>query len=382
MRIAKNSFHHKEGPRPHATTSAMYSSIAVYLCAKFKSSFLVCFIFILIKSLTYGENVQEYFRVRLDEVLDFPSYKISNRRGQDICGFECSREKECRSFNVGENKSTGFYDCFMLRISENSPQAVFTAKQGFNHYSKLSPCVFSPCSNGATCVLATNHDSYSCTCYEGYTSRHCETGLEDFDIYFPSTYGNTKDFVIISYNSSVMTSLTLSFWLRTGAGEESCLVSYATDTQDDEFTLCTAKNLRLYVNGVYMSSGVSVNDNHWHYIVVTWSNDAPWSLFKDGVNVFTSSTVLQPGHVIPGSGTVVLGQDQDAIGGGFDVAEALAASFVSQVNLWNSVLNEANITELAQACRKHEGNTWRWSDFRSGVNGDVVTISPSRCGET
>ncbi|XP_048578454.1 sushi, von Willebrand factor type A, EGF and pentraxin domain-containing protein 1 isoform X2 [Nematostella vectensis] len=307
MRIAKNSFHHKEGPRPHATTSAMYSSIAVYLCAKFKSSFLVCFIFILIKSLTYGENVQEYFR---------------------------------------------------------------------------SPCVFSPCSNGATCVLATNHDSYSCTCYEGYTSRHCETGLEDFDIYFPSTYGNTKDFVIISYNSSVMTSLTLSFWLRTGAGEESCLVSYATDTQDDEFTLCTAKNLRLYVNGVYMSSGVSVNDNHWHYIVVTWSNDAPWSLFKDGVNVFTSSTVLQPGHVIPGSGTVVLGQDQDAIGGGFDVAEALAASFVSQVNLWNSVLNEANITELAQACRKHEGNTWRWSDFRSGVNGDVVTISPSRCGET
>ena len=51
-----------------------------------------------------------------------------------------------------------------------------------------------------------------------------------------------------------------------------------------------------------------------------------------------SATGLKIGHVIPQGGTVVLGQDQDFLGGGFQSKEAFGPGQQADLNMWSRVL--------------------------------------------
>ena len=48
--------------------------------------------------------------------------------------------------------------------------------------SEIDECLSSPCDNGGTCTDLL--DGYSCTCVDGYTGSHCETGEETTFIFF------------------------------------------------------------------------------------------------------------------------------------------------------------------------------------------------------
>ena len=49
-------------------------------------------------------------------------------------------------------------------------------------FPDIDECASSPCLNGATCEDEVNY--YTCTCDDGYTGTHCETGnCETLDIY-------------------------------------------------------------------------------------------------------------------------------------------------------------------------------------------------------
>ena len=39
----------------------------------------------------------------------------------------------------------------------------------------INECDSSPCENGGTCTDGIN--GYTCTCADGYTDTHCETGM-------------------------------------------------------------------------------------------------------------------------------------------------------------------------------------------------------------
>ena len=45
---------------------------------------------------------------------------------------------------------------------------------------------------------------------------------------------------------------------------------------------------------------------------------------------------MNPGHVLGGGGTVVLGQEQDAVGGGFSGSQAFRGQ-LTDVRIWNDV---------------------------------------------
>ena len=44
-------------------------------------------------------------------------------------------------------------------------------------YIDVDDCIASDCANGATCVDGINQ--YTCTCTEGFTGKHCESGKEE-----------------------------------------------------------------------------------------------------------------------------------------------------------------------------------------------------------
>ena len=123
----------------------------------------------------------------------------------------------------------------------------------------------------------------------------------------------------------------------------------------------------------------SANDGRWHHICVSWKSiRGEWQFYKDGVRR-VHATGLGIGHTIRGGGSVVLGQDQDSLGGSFDSRQSFQGS-LTNVNVWSYVLSASTIRSLSNSCRRSwEGDVFKWSDFIYGVKGKTAVFIPSPC---
>ena len=81
-------------------------------------------------------------------------------------------------------------------------------------------------------------------------------------------------------------------------------------------------------------------------------------------------------HKVPSGGTVVIGQDQDSMGGGFDNDDAFGPGEVTQVNLWGTVLSASDIASQYANCTITSGMIHSWAQFKDGVNGSVQIVEP------
>ena len=85
------------------------------------------------------------------------------------------------------------------------------------------------------------------------------------------------------------------------------------------------------------------------------------------------------GYTIRGGGSVVLGQEQDSVGGGFDSRQSFQG-FLSNVNVWSYVLSASTIKSMSMSCLSGlAGNVYKWSDFIYGVKGKSAVVIPSPC---
>ena len=121
-----------------------------------------------------------------------------------------------------------------------------------------------------------------------------------------------------------------------------------------------------------------MNDGFWHHVCVSWENKAgSWKIYKDGV-LRASGSGLEAGHVIKKKGILTIGQEQDSFGGDFDPSQNYIGE-LTDLNIWNRVLDANKILKLSKSCHKGRGNVKKWSDFKVGIRGDVRVISPSAC---
>ena len=75
---------------------------------------------------------------------------------------------------------------------------------------------------------------------------------------------------------------------------------------------------------------------------------------------------------------MIIGQEQDSFGGGFDANQNYIGE-LTDLNIWNRLILEDEISALSNSCLKAKGNVKQWSDFKVGIKGDVKMISPSVC---
>ena len=110
---------------------------------------------------------------------------------------------------------------------------------------------------------------------------------------------------------------------------------------------------------------------------ITWTNiEGKLNFYIDGA-LKRAKTGFKSGAVIKGGGVVVIGQDQDSLGGSFDVLQSFAG-LLSHVNVWNFVLRTFALVDMATGFGTEAGNTIAWKDLvRSQAYGrvKVVTIS-------
>jgi len=124
--------------------------------------------------------------------------------------------------------------------------------------------------------------------------------------------------------------------------------------------------------------GVYANDGKWHQICATWRNsDGQWKSYEDG-QLAKTGTGLKTGYTIQADGSLVLGQEQDSFGGGFDASQSFKG-MLTNVNVWSYVLPEPSIMEMSKCCRTGEGNVYMWSDFIHAIKGNTRLVIPASC---
>ena len=71
----------------------------------------------------------------------------------------------------------------------------------------------------------------------------------------------------------------------------------------------------------------------------------------------------------------MLGQEQDSLGGGFNVKQTLHGQLTS-LNMWDKVLSESDIAAQYTNCSVPRGSVLNWSVFKNLIHGNVTVEEP------
>jgi hypothetical protein len=158
------------------------------------------------------------------------------------------------------------------------------------------------------------------------------------------------------------TTLTATFWIRTRQTGDYSVISYAIPGSSNEFGVIVENDrLRLTLQtSTFEASDVSraaITDGAWHFVALTWEETLAQFYFDGeavGAPVQTeagfevleriAAPVQGPLQLSPG-GTLVLGQDQDSLDGGYNAAQALVGG-LDEVAIYDRVLSPEQIRSI------------------------------------
>ncbi|CAB1421446.1 unnamed protein product [Pleuronectes platessa] len=243
----------------------------------------------------------------------------------------------------------------------------------------VDECDPNPCVNGASCLDGLG--SFTCRCLPGFNGTRCETEMSSaFNLDFEVS--GIHGYVMMDSVMPALTEITCTFWMKSSdTTNYGTPVSYAVEGSDNAFLLIDYNGWVLYVNGKErITDCPAVNTGHWYHIGVSWRSwDGDWRVYING-KPSDGGKGLSVGTTIPAGGALVLGQDQDQRGEGFNPVESFVGS-MSQLNIWDRVLSQQQIKVLASTCPashvSHRGNVLAWPDFLNGVVGRVKVNSNS-----
>ncbi|XP_013773023.1 C-reactive protein 1.1-like [Limulus polyphemus] len=189
--------------------------------------------------------------------------------------------------------------------------------------------------------------------------------------------------------------LTLAYWVKFYQieGYSNNVFSYARSDDDNEIVtwMRSEKGIVHIMLRVHTGSGneavvtcPGIVPDLWQHITWTWSaNSGAVSFYLNGKRCSNTTTLVSKNKEVRPGGMVVLGADQDSVGGGFKVTETLQGE-LADLHLWDEVLDEDQISILpSSSCTRQSdleshGNLIDWSSsaFRAfdGVSFHPTTL--------
>uniref|UniRef100_A0A3Q2XDW9 Neuronal pentraxin IIb n=1 Tax=Hippocampus comes TaxID=109280 RepID=A0A3Q2XDW9_HIPCM len=159
-----------------------------------------------------------------------------------------------------------------------------------------------------------------------------------------------------------MYAFTLCMWIKSNASPGiGTPFSYGVPGQANEIVLIEWGNnpIELLINDKVAQLPLEVRDGRWHHICVSWTTrDGQWEAYQDGEKQGAGDN-LAAWHPIKPGGVIILGQEQDVVGGRFDAGQAFVGE-LSQVNIWDRVLKPAEIQSMANCTSYLPGNVIPW----------------------
>ncbi|XP_053677965.1 sushi, von Willebrand factor type A, EGF and pentraxin domain-containing protein 1-like [Anopheles nili] len=218
-----------------------------------------------------------------------------------------------------------------------------------------------------------------CHCLPGYHGDNCGLNLSNtFELGFPPT-GVNAYVRLKNPKKDDIRAIGMCGWYKTNDDfNYGSLLSYATASFDNAFTLTDYSGLVLYVNGAHSVTNVSLNDGEWHFMCLSWSSaGGQYKLYLDGKLSFSGQNLSQGVPIKPG-GLFVFGQEQDVLGGGFSESESFRGR-MAYVDLWDHELQPSEVSHYYRTCEPYNGNLIRWMDLRLQTVGQVHITSSEFC---
>ena len=163
-------------------------------------------------------------------------------------------------------------------------------------------------------ITGTNDAPIAVT--DGNTSALLNTTSTDSALVFDSRGSNAE---LLGGATSLDVSVTISSDSNTGAHG---ILSYASSEHNNDFLLfaqADGKSFAIYIDGTPKTvSGVDIYDGAEHTLSVSWDSATGTTIVKvDGVEKGNFSNHAT-GHTLGENGVLMLGQEQDTVGGGLD----------------------------------------------------------------
>ena len=157
-----------------------------------------------------------------------------------------------------------------------------------------------------------------------------------------------------------LSNVTTAFWIKTSKTGKQAIFSGATSGNNEEYLLYfTSHTQILFFLGESPSSYVawtitSIANGQWHHVaVVRDDTNNMVTLYIDGVSQGAKAATLNPLSIVANG--LVIGQEQDAVGGGFDPVQAFAGD-LDDVRIYNRALSAAEIQALASGTLSKDSN--------------------------
>ncbi|XP_062444573.1 pentraxin-4 [Rhea pennata] len=148
-------------------------------------------------------------------------------------------------------------------------------------------------------------------------------------------------------------ALSLCAWVSTPAPYLGTLLSYATE--DDDSKLVVHGRDRGLPGSVHFIIGdgefrelpvAPLLDGKWHHLCLIWSSDQGQYRFYVDRRLLAAGSGFRQGYEIPAGGSLVLGQEQDEVGGDFDPSEAFVGQLAG-LALWSRALMPGEVAGMA-----------------------------------
>ncbi|KAM3865411.1 neuronal pentraxin receptor b [Diretmus argenteus] len=177
-----------------------------------------------------------------------------------------------------------------------------------------------------------------------------------------------------------MYAFTACVWLKAKEGGIGTPFSYSVPGQPNELVLLQGVHnpVELLINDKVAQLPLSLLQDEWQHVCVSWTlRDGVWKAYQGG-KMKGRGEGLAAWHPIKPGGVLILGQEQDTLGGRFDASQALVGE-LSQFNLWDRVLKPAEVAALADCSSATLGNIAPWTDHDVDVYGGATKESLDPC---
>ncbi|KAM4634495.1 neuronal pentraxin receptor a [Polymixia lowei] len=203
---------------------------------------------------------------------------------------------------------------------------------------------------------------------------------EGYRLSFPSR--TNYMYAAVKHPVPELRALTACLWLRVVAGGVGTPLSYAVPEQPNELALLQGLHTptELLVNDQVAQLPLNLSRGSWQHICVSWSQKGgAWQAYQGG-KLRGEGHGLAPGHHVRPGGLLILGQEQDSLGGGFDSSQALVGE-LSQVGLWDRVLTPGQVASLARCGRVPQGSVAPWTETGVEVYGGATKDAGEPCSK-
>lgn len=160
-------------------------------------------------------------------------------------------------------------------------------------------------------------------------------------------------------------TLTVCHRSFTDLKRDHILFSFSTPSNSNAFLIFwdeTNKEMEPHVRDKKSEfRGRDYKPNMWHSICTTWdSTSGLVQLWFDGLP--SIKKFISSGSSIRGTPIIILGQEQDSHGGGFDQRQSFVG-MMADVHMWNYILSPCEIQKYTDELNFTPGNVLNWASL-------------------